>query len=182
MKNALILIGIAAIAFASCSTPKTYFSSSVRSQVEKSAIPLEKLQYYVDRDVEIRREVASSSAKVTSGVVKLENGKYVNIVTLKKNTPGVCTKTYPDKIDISFEMGDGKYLTFGRLKTNDVYAAYTLYANSWLNNLGEINYDGQRYYILPQGSEAKLMIKKNVLHTIKVDKREMNGRKVADSK
>ena len=180
MKNAL-LIGISAVLFASCSTPKTYFNTSVRTQVERSAIALDKLQYYVDRDVEIRREVASSSAKVASGVIKLENGKYVNIITLKKNTPGVCTKAYADKMDISFEVGEGKYLTFGKLKNSDVYAAYTLYANSWLNNLGEINYDGQRYYILPQGSEARLMIKKNVLHTIKVDKREMNGRKVADS-
>jgi len=177
MKNAL-LIGISAVLFGSCSTPKTYFNSSVRSQVENSSISLEKLQYYVDRDVEIRREVSSSSAKVSSGVIKLENGKYVNIVTLKKNTPGVCTKTYPDKIDISFEVGDGKYLTFGKLKNRDINAAYTLYANSWLNNLGEINYDGKQYYILPEGSEARLMIKKNVLHTIKVDKREMNGRKV----
>lgn len=182
MKNAIALIGISAILFASCSTPKTYFNSAVRTQVERSAIPLEKLQFYVDRDVEIRREVASSSAKVSSGIIKLENGKYVNIVTLRKNTPGVCTKTYPDKIDISFEMGDGKYLTFGRLKSNDVYAAYTLYANSWLNNLGEINYDGQKYYILPSGSEAKLMIRKDVLNTNKIDKREMNGRKIADSK
>lgn len=177
MKNAL-LIGITAILFASCSTPKTYFSSSVRNQVEKSSISLEKLQYYVDRNVEIRREVSSSSAKVSSGVIRLEKGKFVNIVTLKKNTPGVCTKTYPDKIDISFEVGDGKYLTFGKLKNTDINAPYTLYANSWLNNLGEITYDGKQYYILPEGSEARLMIKKNVLQTIKVDKHEMNGRKV----
>ena len=74
MKNAIALIGISAILFASCSTPKTYFNSAVRTQVERSAIPLEKLQFYVDRDVEIRREVASSSAKVSSGIIKLENG------------------------------------------------------------------------------------------------------------
>jgi len=177
MKNA-ILIGTAAFLFASCSTPKTYFSASVRTQVEHSSIPLSKLQYYVDRDVEIRREVSSSSAKVASGVIKLENGKYVNIVTLKKGTEGVCTKAWPDKIDISFEVGDGKYLTFGKVKNTDINAAYTLYANSWFNNLGEITYDGKQYYILPEGSEAKLQIKKNVLHTIKVEKRNMNGRKV----
>jgi|SRR5882724_104361 len=179
MKNAF-LIGIVAIVFASCSTPKTYFSSSIRTRVENSSIPVTKLQYYVDRDVEIRREVESRSAKVESGIIKLENGKYVNIVTLKKNTPGVCTKIYPDKIDVSFEVGDGKYLTFGKLKNADINAAYTLYANSWMNDMGAITYDGKQYYILPAGSEAKLMIKKSVLQTSKVDKHEMNGRKVTD--
>jgi hypothetical protein len=179
MKNAF-LIGIVAIAFASCSTPKTYFSSSIRTRVENSSIPVTKLQYYVDRDVEIRREVESRTAKVESGVIKLENGKYVNIVTLKKNTPGICTRIYPDKIDVSFEVGDGKYLTFGRLKNADINAAYTLYANSWMNDMGAITYDGKQYYILPAGSEAKLMIKKSVLQTNKVDKHEMNGRKVTD--
>jgi hypothetical protein len=177
MKNAL-LIGLPVLFLASCSTPKTYFNSNVRTQVENSSIPISKVQFYVDRDVEIRREVSSSTAKVSSGVVKLENGKYVNIVTLKKNTPGVCTHTFPDKVDISFEVGDGKFLTFGKLKNRDANAPYTLYANSWLNDLGEINYDGKQYYILPEGSEAKLMIKKNVLRTVKVDKHEMNGRKI----
>ena len=166
MKNGSLLF-IPVLFLASCSSPKTYFSSAVRTQLETNSIPVAKLQFYVDRDVEIRREVSSSSAQVSSGVIKMENGKYVNIVTLKKNTPGVCTKTYPDKIDVSFEVGDGKYLTFGKLKNRDINAAYTLYANSWLNNLGEITYDGKQYYILPEGSEAKLMIKKNVLHTIK---------------
>lgn len=173
----LLLLCITVSVFASCSTPKTYFTSSVRSDVEASSVPLTKLQYYVDRDVELRREVSSSNAKVSSGVVRLEHGKYINIITLKKNTPGVCTKAYNDRIDVSFEMGDGRYLTFGKLK-RDNYAPYTLYASSWNRDLGEISYDGMQYYILPAGSEAKLMIRKDVLQTIKTEKRKMNGRKV----
>lgn len=173
----LLLLGLSSCIFASCSTPKTYFTSSVRSDVEASSIPLSSLQFYVDRDVELRREVSSSNAKVSSGVVRLEHGKYINIITLKKNTPGVCTGAYNDRIDVAFEMGDGRYLTFGKLK-RDNFAPYTLYANSWSHDLGQITYDGQSYYILPGGSEARLMIKKNVLQTFKTEKRNMNGRKV----
>lgn len=168
---------VAALAFASCSTPKTYFTPSVRSKIESSNIPVSKLQFYVDRDVELRREVASGSAQVSAGVVKFENGKYVNIITLKRNTPGVCTRAYDDKMDISFEMGEGRYLTFGKLK-RDGRAPYTLYADAWGRELGEIKYDGKSYYILPAGSEAKLMIRKSALNTLKVEKREMSGRKV----
>lgn len=163
--------------FASCSTPKTYFTPSVRSNLESNDIPVAKLQFYVDRDVELRREVASGTAQVSAGVVKFENGKYVNIITLKKNTPGVCTRAYEDKMDVAFEIGDGRFLTFGKLK-KDGRAPYTLYADSWGRDLGEIRYDGKTYYILPAGSGARLMIKKNALNTLKIEKREMKGRKV----
>jgi hypothetical protein len=162
---------------ASCSTPKTYFTQSVRNKVESNNIAVTKLQYYVDRDVELRREVSSGTTQVSAGVVKFENGKYVNIITLRKNTPGVCTRVYEDKMDVSFEMGEGRYLTFGKLK-RDSQAPYTLYADNWNRNLGEIRYDGKTYYILPAGGEARLMIKKSALNTLKVEKREMKGRKV----
>ncbi|WP_315817836.1 hypothetical protein [Paraflavitalea speifideaquila] len=173
----VIFTSFIVLVLASCSTPKTYFTSSVRSKIEASNIPVTKLQYYVDRDVELRREVASGSAQVSAGVVKFENGKYVNIITLKKNTPGVCTRAYDDKMDISFEVGEGRYLTFGKLK-RDSRAPYTLYADNWGRELGEIKYDGKTYYILPSGSEARLMIKKNALNTLKIEKREMQGRRV----
>ncbi|WP_276480176.1 hypothetical protein [Paraflavitalea pollutisoli] len=172
-----IFTALPLLILASCSTPKTYFTQAVRTKVESNTIPVTKLQYYVDRDVELRREVSSGTTQVSAGVVKFENGKYVNIVTLRKNTPGVCTRVYEDKMDISFEMGDGRYLTFGKLK-RDSQAPYTLYADSWNRNLGEIRYDGKTYYILPAGGEARLMIKKNALNTLKVEKREMKGRKV----
>lgn len=162
---------------ASCSSSKTYFTPGVRSRIEANEIPVTKLQYYVDRDVELRREVASGSTKVSAGVIKFENGKYINIITLKKNTPGVCTKTYDEKIDVSFEVGDGRYLTFGKLK-RDANAPYTLYADNWGRESGEITYDGKKYYILSGGSEARLMIKKSALTTLTVEKREMKGRKV----
>ncbi|GGH69375.1 hypothetical protein HNQ91_002796 [Filimonas zeae] len=170
-------LSIIALAFAACGTPKTYFNATVRNTIEANQLPINQVQFYVDRDVELKREVASGSTKVSAGVVKLENGRFVNIITLKKNTPGVCIKTYPDKMDISFEVGDGKFLTFGKLKRDD-RAPYTLYADSWHNDMGAITYDGKQYYILARGSEARLMIKKSVLNSSKVEKREMKGRKV----
>jgi hypothetical protein len=168
---------VTVLALASCGTPKTYFTSSVRSNIEASNIPVSKLQFYVDRDIELRRELSSANTKVSAGVVKYENGKYVNIITLKKNTPGVCTRSYDDKMDVAFEIGDSRFLTFGKLK-KDSRAPYTLYADNWGRSYGEIKYDGLTYYILPGGSAAQLMIKKNALNTLTVDKREMKGRKI----
>ncbi len=34
-----------------CSAPKTYFTAAIRTQVESSHQPLEKVQFYADRDI-----------------------------------------------------------------------------------------------------------------------------------
>ena len=97
MKSIATLSIIFTITLASCSTAKkSYFTVDTRKRVEEKAIPMEKLQFYVDKDVELRRELASRETKVTSGKVILENGKYVNIILLKAGTFErlIITSTY----------------------------------------------------------------------------------------
>ena len=47
-----------------------------------------KIQIYNDKKITLKRELDSADTKVKSGLVQLENGKYINIVTLEKETPG----------------------------------------------------------------------------------------------
>ena len=76
MKFLSTLSVILVVALSSCSTSqKSYFSVETRKRVEEVAIPVEKLQFYVDKDVELRRELTARDAKVTSGKVIFENGK-----------------------------------------------------------------------------------------------------------
>ena len=171
------------IGMSSCATPKSYFTVDVRNKVENKAIQVDKLQYYVDRDVELRRELTSGEAKVISGKVRFENGKYIHIIRLKKYTAGVCTHIYKNSLDISFEMGDGKKLTFGVNDNAPSNAVYQIYAESWIDQtsyrrVGRITYDGHVYFIQPWGSDARLMINKSVVDKMQVDKRTMKGRKL----
>ena len=53
----------------------------------------------------------------------------------------------PDKVQISFEMGDGKALTFGKTKTATQTDPYRILANNWVNDYGIITYEGKQYYI-----------------------------------
>lgn len=167
------------VILASCSSPKTYFTSQIRKKVESNNIPLTKLQYYIDQDVELRRELIKGETKVTSGKVKFVDGKYLNIIVLKKNTPGVCTNSSPDKMQISFEMGDGKNLTFGKTKMAQLNDPYRILANNWVNDYGIITYEGKQYYI-SSGGNASIQIKSNALRTEEVTKREMKGRTVSN--
>jgi len=83
----------------SCSN-KVYFSTDVRKQLEDKKIPINKLQFYVDRDVELRRELSSEETKTaSSGIVRFENGKYIEIIKLRMLTAGVCTSIYPNKLN-----------------------------------------------------------------------------------
>jgi len=163
----------------SCGTSKTYFTTEIRNKVENNGVSLTKIQYFIDRDVELRREMLQGEAKVTSGKVKIVDGKHVNIITLKRNTPGICTGTFPDKLLISFEMGDKKYLTFGKSRNAGVSDPYVILANQWENDLGEVFYDGKRYYIQPNGTSAGILIKAKLLNKSDVEKREMKGRTVS---
>ena len=164
---------------ASC-TPKSYFNSEIRAKVESKAISVNQLQYYVDKDVELRRELSSGDMKVSSGKVKMEKGKYVHIIYLKKNTPGVCTRVSSNNLEISFETGDNKYLTFGKTKNAQPNDPYRILANDWVSDYGVVNYDGKKYHIQPEGTEAAILIKTKMLKTYSVEERKMKGRTVSD--
>ncbi len=175
MKNSKFVAILCITLFASCSSSKTYFSTSIRQKVENIGTPVTQLQFYIDRDVELSREILKDETKVTSGEIRFENGKNLNIITLKKNTPGVCTKVLPDKIIISFEVGDDKFLTFGKTKFSLDTDPYKILANSWIGDFGSINYEGKKYFI-HRGGNASVQIKTNELNKVEVNKRKMTGR------
>ncbi|MFP5041603.1 hypothetical protein [Parasediminibacterium sp. JCM 36343] len=179
MKRIVLLpLVVMIIAYSSCSSSKTYFSNNIKDKVEASGTPLTKLQYYIDRDVELSREVLQGETKVTSGVLRVENGKNLNIITLKKNTPGVCLKTQDGKLLISFEDGENKYLTFGKTKYATNNDPFRVLANSWIGNYGLITYEGKQYFI-HSGGDASIMIKTSELNMEQVNKHKMKGRTIS---
>lgn len=178
------LIFAALVGLTACSSPKSFFTADTRNKVQEKGIPLEKLQFYIDKDVELRRELVSRDAKVRSGKVKIENGKYINIILLEKGTQGVCTGENQNTLDIAFESGEGKNLVFdlpgGRSFTNNVYS---LEAEKWLKpfngpEIGKITYDGDVYFMRFTGPRPKLLVKKTSKDKYEVNKRVMSGRKI----
>jgi len=180
-KYSYLAVLSSALILASCANSKTYFTPAIRQRVEANSVPLTNIQFYVDRNIELRRELDKGETKVTAGTVKFENGHYVNIITLKKGTPGVCTNIFPGKLSISFEMGSGNYLNFGRTRMGTDNDPYRVLANSWVNDYGIITYEGKQYHIEEAGTEASVLIKTKWLKTTKVEKRAMKGRTVSES-
>lgn len=189
MKSINTLSVIFALALSSCATlQNSYFTVDTRKRVEERAIAVEKLQFYVDKDVELKRELAARDAKVSSGKVVFENGKYVNIIHLKAGTQGVCTMALNNTLEISFENGDNKNLRFGVPEKAGSTAVYSLFADQWVNSynaynpnvvqVGKIVYDGEVYHMRFSGERPKLMIQKTAKDKYQVNTRVMSGRKV----
>lgn len=180
---------ITIVSLSSCSTlQRSYFTVDTRNRVEEIAIPLEKLQFYIDKDVELKRELASRDAKVSSGKVVIESGKYVNIILLRAGTLGVCTRALNNTLEISFENGDNKNIRFTVPDKASSGTAYSLFADQWISSysaynpeiaqVGKIVYDDEVYSMRFNGERPKLMIEKSAQNKYRVNKRVMSGRKV----
>ncbi len=183
MKNLYSLAIICIVGLSACSSSKSYFTEDTRSKVEARSIEVDQLQYYIDKDVELRRELASGDAKVKSGKVIIENGKYINLILLKKGTGGVCTYIGNNSLDIAFEAGENKNLKFTSSSRSGSNAVYRLDAEKWMKpynsgEVGKITYDGEVYFMRFSGDRPKLMIKKSSTDNYEVNKRVMSGRKV----
>lgn len=165
----------------SCYNPREYFTHGIRRKVQKQSIPLNKLQFYIDRNVELRRTITSEDAEIVKkGKVVFEDGKYVHIIQLKKFTPGLCSMDSDYRVRVAFEEGSDRDLVFGVFDfgTPDDNEKYILQALEWDDGIGRIEYEGETYFIQKGGDKAKLMIKKDDIEKYQVEKRKMKGIKV----
>ncbi|MDE3235350.1 MAG: hypothetical protein KGO81_05290 [Bacteroidota bacterium] len=175
------LVMLSSVLLFSCAASKTYFTPQVRNKIERAGVSLNKLQFFIDRDVLLKREITKEEAQVAKGNIQIENGKYIDLIRLHRNTPGICTGTFPDKVLVSFEQGDNKFLTFGKTKYATGTDPYRILAFDWLKDgEGTIRYEGKTYHIV-NGTDAGIQIKSKFLRKAdEVKERNMNGVKVSE--
>lgn len=154
------------VAFATSCNQKAYFTSEVRNKIESKNIDLKKLQYFIDNDVVFKRELSSDTAKVTAGNVVFQNGKYYQTISLLANTKGICTAVYPNRLMLSFEVGDNKNINFSVPKSLGSYDVYQMVdEDTYGSPTNMITYDGQIY---------NLVVKNNYLPRLMIQKRQIN--------
>lgn len=171
-----ILVILTIFLLSSCAgTRKVAFTQDIRNILESKNIDLTTLQYYVDGDVVLAREISSDTAKVVKGEVVLQNGKYYETITLKSNTPGVCTAVYPNRVSVSFDANNNNFLPFVQAANN----AYQILNNDvYGNNVSVIWYNGLQYILNYTGHIPNLLIKKSVINKSNTDNKIMKGRKI----
>ena len=179
---AVIFVFISASCGSSKSSGPSYvpFTADLKETLERSNVDLKKVQFYVDEKLVLTRDLGSETAQVSSGVVKLENGRYINEVIIPAFTPGIVERSAPDGLYISFEK-DNNYLKFGR-GTNLAGNYYTLYGRKWQNGTAEVTYQNQVYRVscasCGHAGSAKLLVKKSQLDNWNKKTKVVEGRRV----
>jgi hypothetical protein len=188
--STVILCFIGASFLYSCSSSrkmaKNYvpFTRDLKQKLEKENIDLKQVQFYVDQKLILSRNLGDQKLEVKSGVVKLENGKYINDVIIPSFTPGICESTDNDKLMISFEKGNND-LAFGP-GSGYTFNDYVLYGTEWKNGTASVTYDSNKFRArcgsCSDIASATLVIRKSELDKMERKIRTLKGRTVSDAK
>ena len=168
-----IVIFAALVILSSCS-PKIPFTQDIRNSIELNDIKLTEVQFYLSKDVVLRRKEASKDIKVQAGTINYMNNAKNEAITIKALTPGICESFSATAAKVGFEDGANKELQFIKNSANQ----YQIGADDWSTGNGKIKYDTTFYYIDKMGSDAILMIKKMDVAKFKKVNKRASGRKI----
>lgn len=169
MRNFLFLTLAVLLGF-SCKS-KQIFLEQNRVHLEEQGIEITRVQFYVDKDLVLRRELDSHETHVTNGEIKQIDGQRTEEIRIMRGTPGVIEQVDAGKLWITFETREGCALRF----LKNVNDAYQVDADKWYERRGEVKYDGKTFYMLPPHNDAMLMVRKNELYKPDKDSRRAKG-------
>jgi hypothetical protein len=184
--NLLILSFLISYAFGCSSSKKITadpyepFTIGIKERLIRDSLDLRQVQFYVDQTLVLSRVLGTEKAKVSSGVIKIENGQYINEIVIKKYTPGVCVDYSSDRLNISFEKPNE--IVFGVENYSKTY--FSIYGANWSNGTAEIEYDGEIFRVRCENcntaSDARLVVKKDELNKVELKSRNVKGRRVGE--
>ena len=117
------------------------------------------------------------SSRIVSGEIKMVQGRKVEEIRIPKGTPGVVVdRPRGDKLAVSFETQNDRYLIFGPNPKKG--ARYVLLATEWKNNRGKVKYDGQQYFTTRESGLAALLVNLKQSKKVRVKSRAAKGREI----
>lgn len=138
---------------------------------------LQRIQFYLSEDVVLTRELRKDRSTITKGTVKVINGREVEQVVFKRNTPGVFNFSPKEqRVAISFEQDNEAFLVFGPNPKNG--GKYSLLASDWDRNSGKVTYAGREWQVSSADAYASLLIPLKRLREGDTKGRVVGGRKI----
>lgn len=180
-RRALIYIALVVVLIATSCSQKIVFTAKLRDKLEKQDVNLKDIQFYNSDKITLEREEERPEEySVRSGTVKVEEGRTIEEVIIKKKTPGVCVEAHPYHLNISFEPGSDKVLKFGRKAGNHLTNSFKLYAKEWKGEQGKIQYGDTIYQTDKKAASSHLLVKKSQIYELIREKRVAEGRKISE--
>lgn len=173
----LFVIIICAFGLSSCSPKLRPFTDDVYYEFGNSKEKLSRIQFYLSNDIVLYRDFGDKKSSVIDGKIRIVDGRKIEEIVFKKGTPGVFVFTpKKDRIAISFEEGDGKYLMFG--PNNKVGGRFVLLAKEWKNRRGKVTYANKTWNTTDASAYANLMVDLDKARRTKVSKKTVKGRRI----
>ncbi|MEZ4958650.1 MAG: hypothetical protein R2830_02410 [Saprospiraceae bacterium] len=175
--NLLVLSTLSLVLLGSCSTRLTYFTQDLYERYNWSENDLKKIQFYVSQDVVLKRELKGGSSDIVSGTIKIEDGRQIEEVIIRKGTPGAFIfSPKSERFAIGFEDSNERYLMFGPSpKFSD---RYVMLASDWNRRTGEVTYDNKKWRVSSDDAFAALLVDLRKISKVDVNSRVAKGRKV----
>lgn len=154
------------------------YTDALRKQNNWSDAEIQRIQFYTSEEIVLYRELVSGSTQIVSGKIKKMNGREIEEIVIKRNTPGVVTEIPKEgKMYVSFEIGDSYYLSFGL--NPEQRGRYVLLAKEWTKGgIGKVTYNGVEFQASPSSAAAYLQVDMRRRSKEAMDARVAKGRKV----
>lgn len=176
--NILLLVGLIWM-LSSCGPKLSPFTQRIYEDQRWTTTDLERIQFYLSQDLVLTSEIKDGRTEINRGQVKIIDGREVEQIVFKRNTPGVYVfSPKENRLAISFEGDDDNFLIFGpNPKSNN---NYTILAGEWNNRAGYgvVNYGGREWRINTSAAYANIMIPLKRLRNKAVKGRVAGGRKI----
>ncbi|WP_044171980.1 hypothetical protein [Flectobacillus major] len=176
MKKLFLFLAI--LSLASCQK-NVYLTGSMMHTFQENELDLTRIQFYNDNPLVLERDVPSSDAKIKSGKVIVKNGRYINRISLEKNTPGLVQREEGGYLLITFEQTDGEnWLRFGAVPGERGEYFYQIVDANGSPTFSRLDYEGNKYLVVYSNPRVRLMLSKSVLNNLRIKERKMKGVRV----
>lgn len=160
----------------SCSPTLSPFTENIYREFDNEK-ELSKIQFYLSNDIVLYRDYGKTNSRIEKGKVRIVNGRKIEEIIFEKGTPGVFLfSPKRNKIAVSFEPGDEKYLMFG--PNEKMSGRFVLLAKEWKRSVGKVTYGGEVWNTRDESAFTNLMIDLEKARKTQVRKKTVKGRRV----
>ncbi|MCP9235678.1 hypothetical protein [Lewinella sp. JB7] len=161
----------------SCGPRLSPFTQRMYEEQNWQEDELRRIQFYLSEDVILQRELRNDRSQIRNGSVSVINGREVEQIVFKRNTPGVFVfSPKSQRVAISFESDNDNFLVFGPNPKNG--DRYTLLAGDWTRNYGTVTYAGREWRVSSADAFASLLIPLKRLREGNTRGRVVGGRRI----
>jgi len=166
------------LGFSSCSKKLTPYTENLHQKINWTEGELKEIQFYLSKDIVLRRELTKGISDVVDGNIRMIDGKRIEEIVFRKGTPGVLLFTRKENhFAISFENSDDpKYLMFG--PSPKAGNKYVLLASDWNRSRGKVTYEDKKYFTPNESAYATLLVDLKRARKVSVSSRTARGRTV----